>query len=116
MQTVKDTQKNIQTYGVILLLLVSAIILALLFLNIEKTIAINLNAAEIKVVDDSAVLGSSVANAVKTNQGIAFSCQVTKSYLDQPYCEVIINVQRLNKQGAFTGLSCGTSPGCSIRC
>lgn len=104
MQTAKNTQKNKELYAAISLIFLSLIVLALLFLNINKHKTINLNAADIKVVDDRAVLGASVAKVVKTNHGLEFTCQITKSHLAQPYCELIINLQDLSKQAPFTGL------------
>lgn len=104
MQTVRDTQGSSELYAAISLVLLTLIILALLFLNIEKHKTIDLNSAAIKVVDDSAVLGASVASSVRTNQGIKFSCQIKNSHLEHPYCELIIDVQDLGKQAPFTGL------------
>lgn len=104
MQTANNTQKSKELYAAISLIFVSLIVLALLFLNIEKHKTINLNAADIKVVDDREVLGASVAKVVKTNHGLEFTCQITKSHLAQPYCELIINLQDLSKQAPFTGL------------
>ncbi|TWX65979.1 GGDEF domain-containing protein [Colwellia demingiae] len=104
MQTKKNTKKSKELYATISLILISLLILSLLFLNIDKHKVINLNAADIKVVDDRAVLGASVAKVVKTNHGLEFTCQITKSHLTQPYCELIINLQDLSKQAPFTGL------------
>ena len=103
MQKLKDTTQK-EFYAVIALISSTLIILALLLLNIEKIKTINLNSATINAVDDRTVLGSSIANAVKTNQGIEFSCQITKSHLEQPFCQLIIDVQDLSKQTPFTGL------------
>ena len=104
MQTANNTQKSKELYAAISLIFLSLIVLALLFLNIEKHKTINLNAADIKVADDREVLGASVAKVVKTNHGLEFTCQITKSHLAQPYCELIINLQDLSKQAPFTGL------------
>ncbi|GAW97013.1 MULTISPECIES: GGDEF domain-containing protein [Colwellia] len=104
MQKVKETQGSGELYGVMSLLLLTLIISVLLFLNIEKVKSIDLHSADIKVIDDSSVLGASIAKVVKTNQGLEFSCQLKKSHLDQPYCQLIINVQDLSKQAPFTGL------------
>lgn len=104
MKTAKNTQKSKELYAAISLIFLSLIVLALLFLNINKHKTINLNAADIKVVDDRAVLGASVAKVVKTNHGLEFTCQITKSHLAQPYCELIIDLQDLSKQAPFTGL------------
>ena len=104
MKIVKDTQQNQELYAAITLVFLTCIIVALLFLNIEKHKTINLNFADIKVVDDREVLGASIASVVKTNHGVEFSCQITKSHLDQPYCQLIINVQDLTKQAPFSGL------------
>ncbi|MCJ8294760.1 MAG: GGDEF domain-containing protein [Colwellia sp.] len=105
MQTVKDAQGSSELYAAISLVLVTLILLALLFFNIlEKHKTINLNSASINAVDDRTVLGSSIANAVKTNQGIEFSCQITKSHLAQPFCQLVIDVQDLSKKSPFTGL------------
>ncbi len=104
MPTANNTQKSKELYAAISLIFLSLIVLALLFLNIEKHKTINLNAADIKVADDREVLGASVAKVVKTNHGLEFTCQITKSHLAQPYCELIINLQDLSKQAPFTGL------------
>lgn len=104
MKVVKDTQRSKGFYASILLVLLTLISLVLLFLNIEKHKTINLNYADVNVMDDRAVLGASVATVVKTNQGLEFTCQITKSHLAQPYCELIINLQDLSKQAPFTGL------------
>ena len=104
MQEVNDSQHKIEFYSVISLIVLTLIISAFLFLDIDKHKVINLNSADIKVVDDRAVLGASIANVVKTNHGIEFSCQITTSHLDQPYCELIINLQDLSKQAPLTGL------------
>ena len=103
MRKLKDTTQK-EFYAVIALISSTLIILALLLLNIEKIKTINLNSATINAVDDRTVLGSSIANAVKTNQGIELSCQITKSHLEQPFCQLIIDVQDLSKQTPFTGL------------
>ena len=104
MQEANNSQHKIEFYAVISLIFLSLIFSALLFLDVDKHKVINLNSADIKVVDDRAVLGASVANVVKTNHGLEFSCQITTSHLDQPYCELIINLQDLSKQAPFTGL------------
>ncbi|KGJ92890.1 GGDEF domain-containing protein [Colwellia psychrerythraea] len=104
MQTVSGAQTNKELYFAITLAFFTLIILALLFLNIEKTKVINLNSADIKVVDDSTVFGTSAGSVVKTNQGLDFSCQINKSHLAQPFCELLINVQDLSTQATFTGL------------
>lgn len=61
-----------------------------------------------KTIDDRTVLGSSAGSVVKTNQGVDFSCQIKKSHLAQPFCELLINVQDLTKQAPFTGLDLST--------
>lgn len=104
MAQVKNTQRK-GLYAVIALISFTLIILALLLLDIEKHQTINLNSAEITVLDDRASQGASVASYVRTNQGIEFSCQITKSHLDQPYCELIIDVQNLSQKAPFTGLN-----------
>ena len=104
MQEVKYSQKRIEFYFAISLILLTLIISALLFFDINKLKVINLNTADIEVVDDRAVLGASIANVVKTNHGLEFSCQIIKSHLDQPFCELTINLQYLTKQKPFTGL------------
>ena len=104
MQEVKYSQQKFEFYAATSLILLTLIISALLFFDINKHKAINLNTADIKVVDDRAVLGASIAKVVKTNHGLEFSCQITTSHLEQPYCELIINLQDLTKQQPFTGL------------
>lgn len=104
MQEVKGSQQKLEFYAVISLIFITIIISALLFLDINKHKVINLNTADIKVVDDRAVLGASIATVVKTNHGLKFSCQISNSHLDQPYCELIVNLQDLSKQKPFTGL------------
>jgi len=104
MQTIKHTKISNELYAALALLFCTLVILALLFLNIDKSKIINLNAADIKVVDDRTVLGSSIGNVVKTNQGVDFSCQINKSHLNQPFCELIIDVHNLAKNAPFTGL------------
>jgi len=93
-----------ELYAVIILISATLIILAFLLLDIEKQQTINLNSAEITTFDDRTSQGSSVAEFVKTNQGIEFSCQIVNSHLDQPYCELVIDVQDLSKKAPFTGL------------
>ncbi len=105
MKVAKDTQRSKGFYASILLVFLTLITLALLLLNIDNHKIINLNSADVTVIDDREVLGSSVASVVKTNHGLEFTCQVTKSHLAQPYCEVIIDIQDLSKQAPFTGLN-----------
>ncbi len=104
MQEVKYSQQKFEFYAATSLILLTLIISALLFFDINKHKVINLNTADIKVVDDRAVLGASIAKVVKTNHGLEFGCQITSSHLEQPYCELIINLQDLTKQKPFTGL------------
>jgi diguanylate cyclase (GGDEF)-like protein len=104
MKAIKDTQKSKGAYAFILLIFLTLTILALLFLNIEKYKLINLNSADVSVVDDREALGLSVASVVKTNHGVEFTCQITKSHLDQPYCQLVINIQDLSKKSPLTGL------------
>ena len=104
MKVVKDTQRSKGFYASILLVFLTLITLALLFLNIQKHKIINLNSSNVSVVDDRVVLGASVANVMKTNHGIEFSCQIKKSHLTQPYCELVIDIQDLTKQAPLTGV------------
>lgn len=104
MQEKNNTKKSKELYATISLILLSLLILSLLLFDINKHKVINLNAADIKVVDDRAVLGASIATVVKTNHGLEFNCQITKSHLAQPYCQLIINIQDLSQQAPFTGL------------
>jgi len=104
MKVVKETQRQKGVYAFILLIFLTLTTLAYMFLNIEKHTIINLNTADVNVVDDRVVLGSSVAKVVKTNHGIEFTCQVKKSHLTQPYCEVIIDIQGLSKQAPLKGV------------
>jgi len=103
MQKIKDPSRK-KFYAVIALISTTLIILALLHLDIDKHQTINLNSAEIKVLDDRISQGESVAKFVRTNQGIEFSCQIANSHLEQPFCELIIDVQNLSQQAPFTGL------------
>jgi len=103
MQKVKDSQSK-DLYVVLSVIFLSLIILALLFLNLEKHKTINLNSANISVIDDRVANGKSVASFLPTNQGHNFTCQINKSQLAKPYCELIIDVQNLTKQAPFTGL------------
>jgi len=103
MQKLKGSKKK-ELYAAIALISFTLIILALLLLDIEKHQTINLNSAEITVLDDRASQGTSVAKFVRTNQGVDFACQVTKSHLEQPYCELVIDVQNLKQKAPFTGL------------
>jgi diguanylate cyclase (GGDEF)-like protein len=104
MKVVKDTQQSKGVYASILLVILTLITLALLFLNIEKHKIINLNSANVNVVDDREVLGASVATVVTTNHGLEFSCQVTNSHLTHPYCELIIELKDLSKQASVAGV------------
>jgi len=104
MKVVKDTQRKKGLYAFILLIFLTLTILALLFLNIEKHTIINLNSTDVSAVDDRAVLGASVAKVVKTNHGLEFSCQIKKSHLAQPYCELVIDMQGLSKKNPSTGM------------
>ncbi|PKG82918.1 GGDEF domain-containing protein [Colwellia sp. 75C3] len=104
MKVAKDNQRSKGFYASILLVFLTLITLALLLLNLEKHKIINLNSATVNVIDDREVLGASVARVVKTNHGLEFSCQVTKSHLDRPYCELIIDLQDLKKQASFAGV------------
>jgi len=105
MKVVKETQRKKGVYAFILLIFLTLAALAFLFLNIEKHTIINLNSADVNVIDDRVVLGASVAKVVKTNHGLEFSCQVKKSHLIQPYCELIIDIQNLSKQAPLTGVN-----------
>jgi diguanylate cyclase (GGDEF)-like protein len=104
MKVVKDTQPKKGVYAFILLIFLTASTVAFVFLNIEKHTIINLNSAVVNAVDDRAVLGSSVAQVVKTNHGLEFSCQINKSHLAQPYCELVIDIQGLSKESSSTGV------------
>jgi len=104
MKKAMTTKRSKELYAAIALFFLTVVILTLLLLNIDKNTTINLNTAEINAVDDRAVKGSSIANAVRTNQGVEFSCQIINSYVEQPYCELHIDLQDLNKQAPFTGL------------
>ncbi len=103
MPQVKDTPRK-GLYAVIALISITLAILSFLLLNIEKYQTINLNSAKLNVFDDRTSQGNSVAKFVRTNQGIEFACQVSKSHLEQPYCDLVINVQNLMKKAPFTGL------------
>lgn len=103
MQQIKKIQ-NKKLYATLAFALITLIILALLFLKIEKYKTIDLSSAEVSTLDDRIAQGNSVANVVKTNQGVDFSCQITKSHLDKPFCELIIDVQILSQKAPFTGL------------
>jgi len=104
MKVVKKTQRKKGGYAFILLILLTLSTLAFLFLNPEKHTIINLNSADVNVVDDRVVLGASVARVVKTNHGLEFSCQINKSHLAQPYCELVIDMQGLSKNKPSTGM------------
>jgi diguanylate cyclase (GGDEF)-like protein len=104
MKAVKDTKSSKEFYAIISLLFLTFVIFAMLLFNIEKHTVIELNSANIQAIDDRAVRGSSVAQVINTNEGIEFSCQMTKSYLDQAYCKLVIDIQDLSKESPFTGL------------
>jgi len=104
MKTVKAQKSSIEFYAIIGIGLITIAILTMLLFNIEKKTILNLSAADIKAVDDRSVQGSSIANAVRTNQGIEFSCTIINSYVEQPYCELYIDLQDLSKTASFTGL------------
>ncbi len=103
MQPIKDSSQK-KLYAFLSLISVTLIILALLLFDVEKSHTINLNSADISVIDDRSVHGESTASYVRTNHGVEFACQVTKSHLEQPYCELVIDVQDLKQQAPFTGL------------
>ncbi|WP_019029104.1 GGDEF domain-containing protein [Colwellia piezophila] len=106
MQKVKDTRTNKAVYPIVTLIILSAIIIALLYLDIDidKHKIINLSSAEVSTVDDRTVLGSSIASVVKTNHGIEFSCQIKKSHLEQPFCQLVINIENLSAQSPLNGV------------
>jgi diguanylate cyclase (GGDEF)-like protein len=91
-------------YAAIILISITLIILASIFLELEKYKTINLNSADIKTVDDRDAQGASIAQFVRTNQGVEFSCQIIRSYLDQPYCELVISIRDLSKAAALSGV------------
>jgi hypothetical protein len=105
MKVAKDTQRSKEFYASILLVILTLFSFVFLFLNIEKHKIIDLNSADINVADDRTVLGSSVASAVKTNHDLDFTCQVKKSHLAQPYCELIITLQNLSTEVPFQGVN-----------
>ena len=104
MKIIKNTQRSIALYAAISLVFITFIILVLLFIDPEKRTIVDFNAADISVIDDRADFGASEAKVVKTNYGIEFTCQITKSHIEQPYCELMIDIQDLSQQVPFTGL------------
>lgn len=103
-ETITKHKNSKELFATVLLIFITIFIFILLFFKVDKFKTIDLNSSDIKVIDDRNVRGESIATVLRTNQGLEFNCQVINSYLEQPYCELHINVQNLGQSSALNGL------------
>lgn len=103
MPVIKTPQSK-ELVSLLLLVICTIVVLVLLVLAPEKITTIDLNSSNTSVIDDRILRGESVATLSPSNQGIDFSCQIKESHLQQPFCELIIDVKDLNEQTKSTGL------------
>lgn len=85
-------KNNNELFALITLVILSLLIIYLMFFNINKFKDINLNSAKITTIDDRKIQGSSVTSLLRTNQGIEFTCTLVKSFVEQPFCKLLIEI------------------------
>lgn len=93
---------GLKTVFAIVGMLVLTIIM--LFISTDKTKVIDLNFSGIETVDDRVKGGASNSKVLRTNQGLEFTCHILKSTIEQPFCELHIDLQDLTQKSLDRGV------------
>lgn len=94
-----------EVYGVIALLLFSAVIVALQYFGLERSLVLDgRSGLNVVVRDDRAFNGLSEASYRQTARGLVLVCDIKIGDFAWPYCEMEIDVSKVNSAGDNVGV------------